>query len=303
MRTLLTFLPALALLTSPLLADDNAAITGRLQELGGKVTLKDGVINAVTFNDCSKLGEPEMEAIGKLISLKTLTLYGKCRILNDATVHHLKGLTQLENLSTEGAELGDAGLEGLTALVNLRSLSFFHLSLGNKAFTGRGFAHLKKIPNLQKLTAAGIYMGDEGFAAIAEITQLQDLRTWHTYQTQSANAHLARMPNLTGLQMGQRLPRRNADSTRAPVSLSDESLPIFATMTKLQSLNLGEAALSLDALRKLKALPSLKTLTLHDMELSEGDLEQLKKDLPTVKVTFEPMTSDKQRETLRKYLE
>jgi len=297
MRAYLSFLPALVLFTTSLLADDTFTAAS-LEALGGKVTLKEEVVTEVAFKDSAKIGDAELAAIGKLSGLKSLTLYGKCRGLNDATVGHLKALSRLEALHTEGAELSDAGLEGLAALGNLQAVSFFHLSLANKSFTGKGLVHLKKCPKLQRLTVAGIFMGDEGFAAISEMVQLRDLRTWHTYQTQAANGMIAKLPNLVSLQMGQRLPQRE----KKPVSFDNETLKVYATMTTLEKLDLSEADLTLDGLRELKKLPRLKSLVLHDMEFAAADLEQLRSEMPTVKIEFLPMT-DEQREKLKKYLE
>jgi hypothetical protein len=46
-------------------------------------------------------------------------------------------------------------LAKLTAVTSLRSLSFFHPSLGMKGFDGSGFAALKALPKLERLTIGG----------------------------------------------------------------------------------------------------------------------------------------------------
>ena len=95
---------------------DDATIAKQLQDLGGKVTLKDGVVTQVTFNDCSKLGEAEFRAIGQLSKLKNLTLYNKCNELNDETIPHIAGLKELESLGTDGIKVTDEGLKHLSKL-------------------------------------------------------------------------------------------------------------------------------------------------------------------------------------------
>jgi hypothetical protein len=276
---------------------DDAAIAVQLEALGGKVSQKDGVVSQVEFRDCSKIGDAELRAIGQLAHVKSLTLYGKLHGLNDATVGHLKGLQELESLSTDGAQLSDAGLAQLAVLKNLRSASFFHLSFRMGGFTGKGFAEWKALPKLERLTVAGMSMGDEGFAAIATLTGLHELSTWHTYQTEAGNAEIAKLPNLTSLRIGQRLPRADA---KAP-SLSEASLATFVKIKTLGSLKLSEARLTAGALRTLKVLPKLKQLGIAESDIPAADVEKLRTELPGVKIDFQPLT-DEQRKKLETYL-
>ncbi len=284
------------LFTVSLHADD-AAIAQQLQALGGKVTIKDGIATQVTFNDCSKLAEPEFRAIGQLKKLKSLTLYNKCGGLNDSTIHHIAGLTELEFLGTDRIDVTDEGLKHLAKLKNLRTASFFHTSFGKKGFTGVGFGYLKDCPKLERMTVAGISMGDEGFAAIATITQLKDFSTWHTYQTEAGNAEIAKLPNLKTLKVGQRLPRAGA---KAP-SLSDASLPTLAKIKSLENLKIGEARFTADAILALKSLPNLKQLTIYGAFISDEDVAKVRKEMAGVKVVLEPLTED-QRKKLEMYL-
>lgn len=276
---------------------DDAAVAKQLRAIGAQVTETGGAVTKLSFKDCSKLGEAEFRAIGTLTHLKSLTLYGKCHGLTDATAPHLAGLKELEELGTDGAQLTDTGLKHLAVFPELRRASFFHTSFGMKGFTGVGFGALRACLKLERLTVAGISMGDEGFAAIATITQLRDFSTWHTYQTEAGNTHIAKLTNLKSLKLGQRLP---GGGRKAP-SLSDASLPTIATMKSLESLNLGEARFSLAALRELKKLPHLKQLTLPKADIPPADVEKLRAGLPAVKIEWQPLT-DEDRKFLRMYL-
>jgi hypothetical protein len=296
-RIFVTIFVSLGLSIAETLHADDNAIAQQLQALGGNITAKEGVVSQVSFSDCSKLGETEFRAIAQLTHLKNLTLHGKCHGLTDATVTHLTGLKELKTLSTDGAQLTDAGMKHLSALTNLRGASFFHLSFRMEGFTGAGFAHLRNCPKLEKLTVAGMSMGDEGFAAISTITQLRELRTWHTYQTEAGNVHLTKLPNLTSLQIGQRLPGGGAKEP----SLSDASIQTLSTIKSLESLKIGEAHLTLAALRGLKALPKLKLLTLYETDFPAADVEALRAHLPGVKIDLQPLT-DEQRKKLEHYL-
>jgi|GEM_PF-962053 len=192
----------IAWLDATMKPSDDMSISAKLIELGGQVTQSGGAITKVSFKDCSKLGDAEFRLIGQLKELKSLTLYGQCKGLTDETLPHLSGLTNLEELGTDGIQVSDPGLAKLTALTNLRSLSFFHPSFGRKGFDGSGFAALKALPKLERLTIAGTPFDDHGMAAVAVIKQLRDFRTWHTYQTPAGNESLAKLPELKSLWLG-----------------------------------------------------------------------------------------------------
>lgn len=268
-----------------------------LEALGAKLVQKEGVVTELTITDCKKLGPAEFKLIGQVTTLKKLTLYGGCHGLNDETLPSLAGLKELEAIGTDGLKVTDDGLKHFAAFGNLKQASFFHTSFGMPGFTGVGFGHLKACPNLERLTVAGISMGDDGFAAIATITQLKDLSTWHTYQTEAGNAHIAKLPHLRSLKLGQRLPGKDRKAT----SLSDASLVTLASMKTLEDLKIGEARFTLEGVKALKSLPNLKTLLLYETDFPETAVEPLKQALPNVKITIEPLT-EAQRKKLDQYV-
>jgi len=276
---------------------DDTAIAQKLKDLGGMVTESGGTVTKVEFRECSKLGEPEFQAIAQLHGLKELILYNHCHGLDDAALASLSKLSNLETLGTDGIQVTDEGLKQLAHLKNLREAKFFHTSFGAKGFTGVGFGALAACPRLEHLTVAGISMGDEGFAAIATITQLKELRTWHTYQTAAAFEQIASMPNLQTLYLGQRLPHGPGH----PPSLTEATIPVLARIKTLQWLTLTEGRFSAGPLAQLKALPNLKKLVISECEITPEDVEQVRKDLPNVKVEFKPITEE-QRAKVEKFL-
>ena len=279
-----------AWLKTTLKAKVDAPATAALTDLGAQLTHTDGVVTKVFFKDCSKLGDAEFRLIGQLKDLKSLTLYGQCKGLTDETLPHLSGLTKLEELGTDGIQVSDAGLAKLTALTSLRSLSFFHPSFGMKGFDGSGFAALKALTKLERLTIAGTPFDDKGMAAVAEIKQLRDFRTWHTFQTQAGNESLTKLPELKSLWLGQRLRRYDGGSNAA--SLDDATFNVLAKLKTLESLTLDEARLSLAALQRLKELPQLKKLDLRRIDIPVADVEALKASLPAVAIDWKPLTDD-----------
>ncbi len=288
---------ALASLHTPVRAaeskdTDDASVSARLSGLGAQVTQADGIVTKVFFKDCSKLGDAEFRLIGQLKNLKSLTLYGECKGLTDETLPHLSGLTKLEELSTDLIQVTDEGLAKLTVFSNLRSLAFFHPSYGMKGFDGHGFAALKGMTKLERLTIAGTPFDDRGMAAIAQITQLRDFRTWHTYQSQSGNESLTKLPDLKSLWLGQRL--RRYDGASNAVSLDDSTFDVLIRLKALESLTLDEARISLTALARLRELPRLKKLELRRIDIPAADIDALKAALPSVTIDWKPLTDDEQ---------
>ena len=275
---------------------DEASVATMLEGLGGKVIRKDGVVTEIEFRDSKGLGAEQWEQIGGLSNLKKITVYGGAAGLNDATVSQLMKLKNLESLSADGAQLSDSGLRTLAGCTSFRSVSFFHLSFRMEGFTGEGFAAWEAMPNFEKLTVAGMSMGDAGLAAIAKIKSLKELRTWHTAQSEAGNLMIATLPNLTSLMLGQRLPGGGK-----PPSLTDVSLQTIATIKTLESLEIGEAKFSLDGLRKLGTLPNLKKLKITKTEITDQDIATLQGELPGMKVEFVPLTLD-ERKKLEMYL-
>lgn len=271
-----------------------------LKSLGAELTQKDGAITRVSFKDCSKLGEREYKLLGSLQGLKSLTLYGGKKTLTDATLPLLSPLAEsLEELNLEGTHITDEGHKPFAAFKNVKSMSFYHPSLDIKGFTGAGFAALKELPKLEKLTIAGTRADDRLMEAVGQLTQLKDFRTWHTHQSQAGNAHLLKLPQLRSLTLGQRL--RRWDGSSNALSLDDSTFDVLVKLTTLESLSLDETRLSLDGLLKLKALPSLKKLELRRIELAAEDVEKLKAALPQCKVDVKAMT-DEERKKLEGYL-
>ena len=72
-------------------------------------------------------------------------------------------------------------------------------------------------------------------------------------------------------------------------------------MRNLERLKIGEARLTLAALRQLKDLPKLKELTIYETDISDAEIASLRTELPKVTITFEPLTPE-QRKKLEMYL-
>ena len=264
---------------------EDSDLAKQLQEKGFAITETKGVGTTVTIKDCTKLSEADFTQIGKLPHVKSISLGSG---INDASMALLSGLTEVEMCGSNGMQLTDEGIKPMAQWKKLRSVAFFHPGL---SFSGKGLVYLAECPDLERLTVAGSpAFGDEGMAAVGKLTQLKEFRSWHSGFTLDGVKSLGTLKGLKSLNLGQRL------ANKPPVSISNETLPVLAEMASLEALQLGEARLSLAALRELKHLPQLKKLTLDGIQLPAADVDLLKKELPKVEIKWtEPSEAYKKR--------
>jgi len=297
LKTSMKFASLLALLIATSLSGFSAQPSiQELQKLNGKIREEKGVVVELTVNT-DTFTEADYQLIGQCTGLKKLTLNGKT--LTDTTLPLLAGLTELEELSTNQSALSDEGYRHFAALRNLKVLHLWHPSWGSETFTGSGIAHLKYLPKLELLTFAGSTAGDEALSAVGQLTQLKSFQTWHSAQTQAGNLALTKLPNLTSLKIGQRLPR---SGTPSPPSSDGATIPTLAKISSLETLELFEARLTFDDLTPLKGLPKLKKLSIHTTDIPETDVEKLRAFLPGVEIVFKPLTEEEKAATLEKKL-
>ena len=249
------------------------------RDKGAKVVEAGGAVVSIDAGDVSSWTEADFKALAALPSLRTLSF---SKGLTDASLEWLSGAPALETLQTNLSGMTDDGTKALAKIRTLKALKLFHPA---KAFTGTGLAHLADLPELRSLTVAGSYaFGDAGMEAVAKLVRLQEFRTWHAGQTIEGVRHLRGLTSLRSLTLGQVL------AYKPPTTLSDETLAVLADMPSLEILQLEEARLTPEALRRLKALPKLKTLTLRGIEIPEADLEGLRRELSHAKIDWTPPT-------------
>lgn len=274
----------------------HAADVEALKKLGAQVTETRGIVTQVQVK-CDTFTDADYRMLGEFKTIKTLSL-SSGKTLTDDALALLTGLTEVEDLSTEGIQITDAGFKHFTAFQKLRRLKFFHPSLRSEKFTGTGLAELKALPKLESLTFAGSTAGDAALESIGQLTQLKEFRIWHTAQTQAGNAHLAKLTNLTALRIGQRLASFTKNS---PPSFDESTMDTLAQIKTLESIELTEARLSAKIIPQLKALPKLKKLKFETVDISAADVEAIKAALPGVNVIWDPLSeADKEANLVKK---
>lgn len=266
----------IALLASSgrLLGDDSETLK-HLEQKGAKVSPAAQGAVSVSVNDCSTWTEDDYKALGAASRVTHLSL-GKG--FAESSLPWLKGLVDLEVVSTNVMQVTDEGVKAFAQFPKLQRLAFFHPP---KAFTGAGLADLAEMHSLEELTVAGSFdVGDDALLAISKIKSLKRVRIWHAGNTNEGVRHLKELPALESLTLGQRL-------TNTPPACPDaETIASLLEIETLKSLALWEARLDYDTLAQLKQLPRLTQLTLDGVDISNADVERLKKEMPSVAITM-----------------
>ena len=277
---------------TPLAAEPTNA---ELEVAGIAVILRSGARHELKVN-CDKLDEAGWQLLARVTQVKRIAFTGKA--MTDRHLAMLTGMTELENFSLNGTVLTDDGYRHFAQFPNLQSIALWHPSRNVAAFTGTGLKHLKALPKLRSLTFAGATAGDLAYAAIAQLSQLTSFRQWHNTETAAGLLQLTKLPNLTTLTVGQRLPSRD---NPAP-SFTGDFLGALTAMKNLEFLDLKEARLSYADLAKLAELPNLKRLRIQQSAISEVDVERLRQDLPKIKIDWTPLTPAEEASILVKKL-
>ncbi len=114
----------------------------------------------------------------------------------DADLARIKDYTQLKKLEIWGRLVTDAGMENLKGLTRLQELDFG----GCAGVTDAGLQHVKQLTQLQKLRL-GIQTTDAGLEHVKGLTQLKDLDLSDTKVTDAGLQHLKGSTQLTKLDL------------------------------------------------------------------------------------------------------
>jgi len=198
--------------------------------------------------------EAFFEHLGHITTLESLNVISTK--FSDAWMPHIAKLTNLKTLRfTNNGSLTDAGMEQLAGLKNLEQFSF----VGTK-ITGRAYARFEGFTRLTRVSHRGSSIDDAGLQQLCEhLPNLESISLAHAKFTDVGAVHLAKLTKLKSLELGT----LNA----TPAALKNlASLP-------LESIQLGEGFHSADAFTIVKAIPTLRKLSVTDgSKLTDADL-------------------------------
>lgn len=217
-------------------AADVTAVVERLAAVGAKTSFADGGARdtssptEIVIADGSRLTTDDIAAIGRLPAVRKLQIHN-CRILDDAAVASLTGLTQLDTLALTNSSLTDAAVETIVqafpALVDLDLSS-------NANMTGAALKWISALPNLERL---GLLQN-----------RFNDLNT----------RRLAKLQALEVLDL------------RGNMEAGDMTLDVLGKLPKLRALKHRSTAITDDGIERLAASPSLEALLLQDFAITNA---------------------------------
>ncbi len=183
------------------------------------------------------------EHLGHLSALESLNVIATKA--GDEWIAPIGKLTNLKTLRlTNNGKLTDAGMEKLAGLRNLESFSFV-----GTAITGRAYARCEGWTRVVKVSHRGSSIDDEGLKQLCEhLPNLESISLAHAKFTDAGAPHLAKLTKLKGLELGT----RNA----TPACLKN------LTGLPLEYLQLGDGLDAPEGIAAIKAIPTLKRVTL-----------------------------------------
>ena len=199
----------------------------------------------------------------KLKKLKSLSVSGFGK-LGDASLAQLEKLTECPDLTNlELAYFGkatDAGWEKLAGLKNLESFT-----PRGAGYPGHFFAKFDGWTKLKRINFHSNGLDDEGLGHVCDkFPNLEFIKLWHSKQlTDAAAEHFKKLKHLTGIEISC------AKATSGIIKhLRDLPMEYIA-------LEYGVCAPAADAIATVKAIPSLRKLSLDAKAFTDTDLTTL----------------------------
>lgn len=218
----------------------------------------------------TKIEDGWLPPLLKLKNLKSLSMEGTARglpgnpALGDPSLVRFRGLTAFPQLtSLELAYFGqatDTGLEELAGLRNLESFTF-----RGSPVKGHGFAKFEGWTKLKRINFHSNSLDDEGLGHVCErFPNLEFIKLWHSkLLTDASAAHLQKLRKLTGIEISC------AKATAGLVRHLRE-LPL-----EYVALEYGVSTPATDAIATVKAIPTLRRLSLDGKQFTDADLTAL----------------------------
>lgn len=214
-------------------------------------------LNSGGFKDADLAPLDNLACIRKLVLAEPVT---------DAGLEHLRGLSNLEELTLWSANVTDAGLANLSKLTKLRKLSIDGKKLTLAACVHLADLELEEFSGIKAPQPGGFKLdaliGDKELAQMKVMTKLRKLEIGGSKLTDAGMADLASMTGLRELKISNAGlggdPRFGGD-----VKITQAGLAHLAALKNLQTLNIVPCrALRGDGLAALAEMTSLRSLTI-----------------------------------------
>jgi Leucine-rich repeat (LRR) protein len=181
----------------------------------------------------TKITGTGIEGLGRLRNLENLNCHSTPA--NDEGLARIGQVPSLKRLEIVHTQFTDAGTRALSGLVNLE-----RLHLGSRRATGAGLVFLRDLPRLRELDVHDGMMTAEGFRHVGAVKTLRVLRAYGGSAGDEGVSALAGLPELETLVL-------------EGTGITDRSLGIFSSLSRLRKLTLHEPKVTDAALAQLRA--------------------------------------------------
>lgn len=201
----------------------------------------------------SRVNDNDFEHLASLEKLEELHIGGNK--MNGLALPLLRMLPSLKHLDVNGSQRTDSGRWGLTLsdvnMGNLTALTQLEvLNMGGAQVTDVGMKQVETLANLRELDLSLMEITAEGLAPVANLPHLRRLNLWKSQR------------------------------------IGDGAAKYLLQMENLESLDLGETAVTDTLLERLKDLKSLKELFIGGTGTTQQAVESFRKARPDCRVTW-----------------
>lgn len=187
--------------------------------------------------------------------------------ISEPAFESLSKLSQVERVTIRSARLDAVGLRHLATHPKLKSLSF-DVALDDNA--------LKTVATCPQLIVLGLTgVTDENLRHVSRLHRLPRLVLTKSHVTDDGSTWLADNCSSLEILMIQGGP------------MTDLGLAELARLPKLRTLSLQDMTISDDGILKLKSCPLLQTINVKNTKVTSAGVTELRKSLPTLKVSIE----------------
>lgn len=212
--------------------------------------------------DCSRVKDGAFESIGKIYSLKKLSLE-KCDI-DGSGFDALQPLHKLVSLNLGGTHVTDGAMSKLKCIDQLEVLDLSYTNIGDE-----GIASVAN--NMRSLTTLSLRGAKISSRGLSSLAQLPDLSALDLGSSDFSNEDLRALTKLKGL----------AILNLRKDKLTDQGLVALAQLPELKSINLTECKqITRKGIEKFHAMRPTVELTLSDMQSAFLQIETHAYHLP-----------------------
>ena len=225
---------------------------------------------------------------GRLTQLNILSLSG--RPVTDDGLKHLREMKALHSLDLSGTRISAAGLRHLDGLTRLDSLY-----LADTGLTDDALQHIEPLSALEYLGLSGTRITDEGMKRLGKLTRLRSLSLSGRQITNESVKHIADLPQLWNLSLSgtritdeglMHLPKlkRLSRLFLRGAQVTSSGLSHLTPIQRLGTLDLRDSLVDDKGIVHLAKLKNLTSLRLDGTRITKEGIQQLKAQLPKIRL-------------------